>query len=232
MVWCTAPLCLLWMLLLVLAFVVGHKPTHVVVCACQNVTFLSFVCFTTRYSFFHTLNPSSFIPPEVWYLSSQILYVRKLRSIESFDRCISNIEIVLLYRFFFCQRYRIKLDSLSISDISNTKAAPLRPCRFDALVFVVSSVSVFIGLIDTVSGAYIEVALIATGAISNSMIDNLEDQEVRQICMEQHMAGSQACVCVIFTLKKIEAGPVCSPTWQATWWLLYPDRYFLYSTPS
>ena len=31
------------------------------------------------------------------------------------------------------------------------------------------------------SGAYIEVALIATGAISNSMIANLEDEEVRDI---------------------------------------------------
>ena len=36
-----------------------------------------------------------------------------------------------------------------------------------------------LGLIDTVSGAYIEVALIATGAISNSMIATLEDAEVR-----------------------------------------------------
>lgn len=34
------------------------------------------------------------------------------------------------------------------------------------------------GMIDTVSGAYIEVALIATGAISNSMIANLEDADV------------------------------------------------------
>ena len=35
-----------------------------------------------------------------------------------------------------------------------------------------------IGMIDTVSGAYVEVALIATGAISNSMIATLEDAEV------------------------------------------------------
>lgn len=35
-----------------------------------------------------------------------------------------------------------------------------------------------LGMIDTVSGAYVEVALIATGAISNSMIATLEDAEV------------------------------------------------------
>lgn len=33
-------------------------------------------------------------------------------------------------------------------------------------------------MIDTVSGAYVEVALFATGAISNSMIAKLEDAEV------------------------------------------------------
>ncbi|CAN0149970.1 unnamed protein product [Pylaiella littoralis] len=36
------------------------------------------------------------------------------------------------------------------------------------------------GMIDTVSGAYVEVALIATGAISNSMVATLEDAEVVQ----------------------------------------------------
>ncbi|CAB1109933.1 unnamed protein product [Ectocarpus sp. CCAP 1310/34] len=37
------------------------------------------------------------------------------------------------------------------------------------------------GMIDTVSGAYVEVALIATGAISNSMIATLEDAEARRV---------------------------------------------------
>lgn len=56
-----------------------------------------------------------------------------------------------------------------------------RFARFDAPRALNDSVCVAacaVGMIDSVSGAYIESALIATGAISNSMIATLEDADV------------------------------------------------------